>query len=224
MATKNKYDNAKIYRLVNNVDDEFYVGSTCDALHKRFYKHKAKAKHDPRPVHKHFNEIGWDNIKIILIEEYACKNKMELERRERYWIEELKPTLNKCIPTRTPKEWREQNKELILEKKKAYYEQNKEYFAKKSKDYNEQNKDKITEYTKEYYEQNKDQIKKKVKEYRKQNKQKYVEYGKVYREQNKEQIAQKKKEYSSMRVQCPHCNHEMNRGSLRKHIKTQHPS
>jgi len=29
------YANGKVYRLVNNVDEMFYVGSTCNPFHKR---------------------------------------------------------------------------------------------------------------------------------------------------------------------------------------------
>lgn len=97
----NRYARGKIYKLVNNVDEEFYVGSTCTSLAKRLYGHKTKSKHTPLPAHRHFIEIGWDTVDIVLIEEYACSNKMELERRERYWIEDLKPSLNKNTPAMT---------------------------------------------------------------------------------------------------------------------------
>lgn len=97
----NRYANGKIYRLVNNVDDQFYVGSTCMPLAKRKSDHKSRAKQRPDShVYKHLNTVGWDNVKIILIEEYKCENKMELEKRERYWIEELEAPLNTNIPTR----------------------------------------------------------------------------------------------------------------------------
>jgi hypothetical protein len=31
---------------------------------------------------------------MVLIEYYPCKSKLELLKRERYWIEEMKATLN----------------------------------------------------------------------------------------------------------------------------------
>lgn len=43
----NRYKNGKIYRLVNSVDDEFYVGSTCLPLAKRKSTHKSEAKKHP---------------------------------------------------------------------------------------------------------------------------------------------------------------------------------
>ena len=111
MATE-RYANGKIYRLVNTADNKEYVGSTCTSLAKRLHQHKTKAKREPnRNIYKHLIEIGWGNVSIVLVEEYPCDNKMELERRERYWIEALKPTLNKRVPTRTDKEYRADNAE-----------------------------------------------------------------------------------------------------------------
>ena len=121
------YALGKIYKLVNNVDDEIYVGSTCNHLRIRKQQHKSKAKTEPRKVHHHLNSVGWDNVKIILIETYECKNKDELHKRERYWIDELKSSLNKSIPTRTQAEWREDNKDILAAKSKIYCENNKDY-------------------------------------------------------------------------------------------------
>lgn len=98
----NRYQNGMIYKLVNDVDDLFYVGSTCMPLAKRKSEHKAMTKQKPdRPVYKHLNEIGWDYVKIILIEKWACDDKYELEKRERKWIEDLNAQLNKRVPTRS---------------------------------------------------------------------------------------------------------------------------
>jgi len=104
----NRYLNGKLYKLVNDVDDEIYVGSTCLDLAKRMYAHR----HAPcfyktvkkTPVYQHMERIGKDSIKIILVEMFPCKNKMELEQRERYWIDKLQPSLNKSKPQRTPEE------------------------------------------------------------------------------------------------------------------------
>jgi group I intron endonuclease len=130
----------KIYKLVNNVDDKIYIGSTCTTLARRKSDHKASSKKKPnRPVYQHVNAIGWDNVEIILIEAFACNNKMELEKRERYYIDSLKPELNKNIPTRTNQEYRETNKAIKsahekTDEYKAYrraYQSTPEYLAKK---------------------------------------------------------------------------------------------
>ena len=99
------YGNGKIYKLVNNVDDKIYIGSTCSTLSKRKGQHKANLNNYPNMrSYKHFNEVGWCNVDIILIEAYECKNKDELHKRERHYIDELKPELNKQLPTRTGRE------------------------------------------------------------------------------------------------------------------------
>ena len=38
----NRYHNAKIYKIVNNVDDMVYIGSTCLSLSKRKHLHKTE--------------------------------------------------------------------------------------------------------------------------------------------------------------------------------------
>ena len=82
------YANGKVYRLVNNVDEKYYIGSTCNSLHKRKNGHKRDAKKFPeQPVYKHLNTVGWENVEIVFIESYCCNSKAELEARERYWIE-----------------------------------------------------------------------------------------------------------------------------------------
>ena len=110
----NRYENGKIYKLVNDVDDSFYIGSTCLQLPKRLYYHKNDSNKAPnRRVYKHFLNIGWENIRIILIELFPCANKMELEKRERYYIDTLKPDLNKNKPYLTPEEKEEYDMKRI---------------------------------------------------------------------------------------------------------------
>jgi len=147
---ENRYKNGKIYKLVSNIDDEFYIGSTCLLLSKRLAYHKSHAKEERqmnRPVYLHFNKIGMDNAKIILIENYSCDNKEQLVSRERYWYDQLHPTLNGCRPFATD----EENKE----KAKEYYKNNPDKQIERHKKYYENNQDKIIEYR----EANKDKLK-----------------------------------------------------------------
>lgn len=126
MAT-NRYSHSKIYKLVNDIDDAIYVGSTTEPLHKRLYKHKQRAKQCPnRRVYEHIMKIGWENVHIVLIESFSCNSKEELLRQERHHIDELKPTLNKNLPLRTFPEWRMENKEELKEKAKVYRSENME--------------------------------------------------------------------------------------------------
>jgi group I intron endonuclease len=121
MAT-NKYARGKIYKLVNNVDEEIYIGSTIENLANRKCKHACDAKRRiQQKIYQHLNKIGWSNVKIILIENYACHSINELRARERYWIDELKPSLNKQTPLKTNNEssrtYYHNNKNTIAEKR-----------------------------------------------------------------------------------------------------------
>jgi hypothetical protein len=73
----------------------------------------------------------------VLIEEIKCKNKMELHRRERHFIETLKAELNSVIPTRTDKEYyqmmKEERPEKLKEASKKYRDAHKEAIDLKTK-------------------------------------------------------------------------------------------
>jgi len=122
---ENIYLRGKIYRIVSNVSSKQYIGSTVQVLSERFRGHKkdyekSKTKeHTKCSVAIMFDTDGVDNCEIVLIEDYPCNSKDELHRRERYWIEK-EECVNICIPTQTPKEWRERNKEILKEKKNRH--------------------------------------------------------------------------------------------------------
>jgi hypothetical protein len=117
------YQLAKIYKIVSNITNEIYVGSTCEptlarrlAKHVGCYKHYLKGKFNYITSFK-ILELG--NYSIILIENCPCENKDELHKRERYYIETL-DCVNKIIPGRTQKEYRDANKDY----QKDYYNSN----------------------------------------------------------------------------------------------------
>ena len=210
----NKYSNGKIYRLQNTINNHFYIGSTCKTLTERLSKHKSQAKASPRPVHHCFNTVGWSNVEIILLENFPCQNKLELLKQERYWIEQLNPTLNIDVPSRTRAEWIEENKDYFVEYQKQYREHHKEELAKQQKEYYDVNKDKLIQYQKDYNIKNKEKVKERKKKYSAEhkehlavkkrewydeNKDKVKSYIKEYAQKNKEHIARKKKEWYEKR-------------------------
>lgn len=153
------YQNSKIYKLVNNIDNEIYVGSTVNPLYKRKGDHKSRAKTQPnRNIYIHLNQVGWENVEIILIENYVCNSKDELHKRERYWIDTLKPSLNKVIPTRKQKEYNQTNKQQIAQQRKEFYQENKQQIVEKKKEYRQKNKEVILQHKKEFYNKNKEVI------------------------------------------------------------------
>lgn len=128
---------SKIYKLVNDVDDKVYIGSTTSPLSKRKAEHKCNAKRYPnRTVYKHLNTVGWSNVHIILLERVECLCKVDLHMHERRWIDLLKPELNKAIPCRTRKEHYRDNKAKIQAYKKQYSQKNREQIRVKNNQYN----------------------------------------------------------------------------------------
>jgi group I intron endonuclease len=137
----NKYNNGKIYKIINSLNDEFYVGSTCNQLSNRMAGHRNKARKDnATKIYSFMRDIGINNFKIILIEVYNCESIEQLRAREQYWIDELKPSLNsQCALSQLKgneycKNYNAQNKDKI----KEYYNLNKDKF----KEYRDLNKDK----------------------------------------------------------------------------------
>lgn len=175
-----RYQNGKIYTIRNYIDDLVYIGSTCCKLSERFYKHKKQREYkgDYMKLFKHVSALGgWDNFYIELYEDFPCKNKNELTKREGEIIRLIGNGLNARIEGRTLKEYYidnqdilkaksnknyHDNKEQILKKQKEYYKKNKDLVASRNKAYIENNKEKVAKAMKEYYEKNKEKINKKI--------------------------------------------------------------
>ena len=93
------YSTGKIYKIVNHKYREIYVGSTRLTLGERFKRHKDLAKsRGYMKIYKYLNKIGWDFVKIVLLEEYPCSSRKELEKRETEWFWKLIPYLNSKSP------------------------------------------------------------------------------------------------------------------------------
>ncbi len=119
------YQNGIIYKLCCKDLDikELYIGSTINfKARKRSHKHDCNNTNSKRHnlyIYKFIREHeGWKNWSMIQIKSFPCDTKRELETEERKVIEELKPELNKNIPTRTMKEWENDNNKKIKEKNK----------------------------------------------------------------------------------------------------------
>ena len=127
------YQLGKIYKIVDNTNNNIYVGSTCEpTLARRLSDHvrKYKAwKNGKSNYTSSYKIIENQNYDIVLLESYPCESKDELYKRERHYIETLN-CINKVIVGRTKKEYdkdyREKNKEKIALRKSEYYQNNKE--------------------------------------------------------------------------------------------------
>ena len=190
------YASGKIYKITSG--DLTYIGSTCEpTLAKRLAKHVGdykQWKNGGRGNVTSFQLIDTGNYDITLLELCACGSKDELTARERFYIE-TNECVNKNIPGRTDKEYREVNKTELAERDKAYREANKDKIAEKNKAYHEANKTEIAEKDKKRYEANKTEKLEKAKTYREANKDKIAEKNKAWKQANKEKIAVKQKAY-----------------------------
>ena len=154
-----------IYKLCcNDVDiTEIYVGSSTN-FKQRKKCHKGGCNNENLKQYNYYvyqfirENGGFENWSMIEIIKYPCETKRELETKEREYIELLKASLNKNKPTRTKKEWNEENKDKVLESSRKKYKNNKEKLLEKSKEYYDNNKEK----KKAYYEANRDKINEKA--------------------------------------------------------------
>ena len=200
--TSINFSKTVIYKICCNdaTITDIYIGHTTN-LGRRKYEHKSHCNNDKSKSYnlKQYEFIrkngGWDNWSLIQIEEYPCENVNEARARERYWIEELKATLNSDIPGRTFKEYCQDKKEIIIVKQTEYREQHKEEIAIKKKLYYEENKQKISQYKKQYRKQHKKQISEKAKLYYEENREKVLNKQKQYYEENREKVLNKIKQY-----------------------------
>ena len=105
---------AKIYKIVNNVDDKIYIGSTRQPLYKRINQHRVRFRSNYKFQYSSrilFEKYGIENCSIILIEEVDVKNIEEQRRIEREWFEKLKHiAVNLHLPHITKEEISQQNK------------------------------------------------------------------------------------------------------------------
>ena len=157
------YSKGKIYKILCVVSDDVYVGSTCQALSKRWASHRCNIDLPPYYKNKFYckiKELGCDNFYIELIENFPCSTREELRAKEGEWIRKIS-TLNKLIAGRDSK---------------GYYDDNAERLKQKSKDYSADHKEQIKEYMKVYRVAKQEEIKEKRTQYCQDNRDKMKAY------------------------------------------------
>lgn len=169
-----KYQNGKIYCIECKISGKKYIGSTCQTLKERLRQHIKAFKRWKQQEHHYvssFDVIENGDFEISLLESCVCDSKIELEKRERYWVEIIENRSNRKIPTRTKQEFMklydkhryQEKKDYYLEKNHKFNEQNPNYFKERyssnrekilqqQKEWNKENKDKVKTYYDRYYE------------------------------------------------------------------------
>ena len=128
------YKNGKVYRLVSPSGKQ-YVGSTTQPLSKRLHAHKydyKRWKSGKTHYVTSFELFESEKVEVILIEDFPCDRKEQLHARERYYVEQL-DCVNKCVPTRTKKEWDRENGKAYREKTKDHKNKYNHFYYNKNK-------------------------------------------------------------------------------------------
>ena len=109
------YTNAKIYQVLNNINNKVYVGGTCQILRKRMDVHRHYSVNRDGLIYEEMRRVGQKHFYIELIENYQCNNKEELILKLNSYIRE-RGTLNDRINTHVVEQI--DVKPVILELKK----------------------------------------------------------------------------------------------------------
>ena len=114
----NKYQNAKIYKIVTENSNQIYIGSTTESLKRRLQKHEC--------AYRNQNGDGSSNIilrqggySIQLIKDFPCNSRGELAREEGVYIQSM-DCINLLVAGRTRQEtleayYKKHNKKLDCE-------------------------------------------------------------------------------------------------------------
>ncbi len=129
---------AYVYKITNNMNGKFYIGKTQrSSLVRRWKEHQRKALDENyrHPLYDGIRHHGLENFSIEILEE--CDVEL-LDKKEKFWISELRPVYNLTIGgeggdtfTHKPEHMKEETRKKlsVAAKKNA---QNPEYIRKLS--------------------------------------------------------------------------------------------
>ena len=154
---KMDYGNGKVYKIVNSIDEDVYIGATCQPLSKRMAWHRQHSTQEDKSKRKLYikmAEHGIEHFSIVLIEECPCENVEQLRKKEAHYIRE-QGTLNHVIPLRTSKEYKQDNIERTKETQREYnivkYANNKAELLRKNKIYRDSHQEECRQTRQTYY-------------------------------------------------------------------------
>ena len=195
------FEDGKNYKIVCNIIDECYIGSTTEpTLARRLAGHVKSCKAWKAGKHhktSSFDIIDRGDYKIMLIEYFPCKTRDELTAREGQIIRQFKSgyaCVNVRIDGRTKQAYYQDNKEKMKANVNEYRINNIDKIKEYKKEYRVKNIEKLSHVNIEYKQRNKEIIREKDKQYRLDNKEAIKERDRIYREKNKEKYSEKAKE------------------------------
>ena len=134
-------NNYVVYKIEckDKSNPNIYIGSTTN-LKSRKWDHKKRYTQTYRYGHKLKLYVtmrengGWDNFEFSPIEELFGVTKLQAHIREQFWIDYYKPNLNLVNAFTDKKQYMEDNKERFRIINKNWYEQNKHEINEKRKE------------------------------------------------------------------------------------------
>lgn len=132
--SKEDLKNIGVYKIINTINNHFYIGSTDRKFLERFKEHcryyeqyKENGRRNLHPaLWAAYDKYGIENFKIEIVEVLNDKSFSEILDREEYYIHQLNPEYNICkFPTQSGKpnlgrklsdEWKQK-----ISKKSALY-------------------------------------------------------------------------------------------------------
>lgn len=114
------YKKSKIYKIVNNINNDCFIGGTCEDLNKKFKNYKRLfnnwlIKTNNQNAENSYNlfelrttcnvvlydnmfkKYGFDNCKIILLENYSCDKLSQLRLRVKHYTDTHTCLNTSCI-------------------------------------------------------------------------------------------------------------------------------
>ena len=145
------YQLGKIYKIVDNTNNNVYIGSTCKTLKQRLSGHVSDYKRYLKGKYCYvtsFDIFKNDDYEILLVESFPCDYKDELLARERYWTNKID-----CINKNKPGLFNELGE---VKYNKQYYVEHQDHLKEKVKQYQKDHREQINEWHKQYYADHKD--------------------------------------------------------------------
>ena len=118
----------KIYRILDNTNSSFYIGSTIKDLQTRLKGHETSCRASAEGYGLSSKSIILNgDYQIQLLEKCECNSRKELLEKEQSWMElyprccnRNRACLNPVVKREIEKQRYQQNKPDILEKKRIY--------------------------------------------------------------------------------------------------------
>jgi hypothetical protein len=117
------YNNGRIYKIICNTTGKVYIGSTTNNLCKRLATHVSGLKRwvndNSNGYVSSYDVLSNSNYSIVLVENFPCSTREELNARERYYVDTID-----CVNKNKPLITKDELRKYVAEQNKARYRKN----------------------------------------------------------------------------------------------------